>query len=67
MMEVSPMSQPQIVMTEPAASPADGLPTANGRMGTLVWTTPGAQSSSRSTGWTSSPSTATRRAPISRA
>jgi len=50
MMEVSPMSQPQIVMAQPAASPADGLPIGNGRMGALVWTTPGAQSSSRSTG-----------------
>jgi hypothetical protein len=37
-----PMSQPQIVMVQPAARPVEGLPIGNGRMGTLVWTTPGA-------------------------
>ena len=30
-----------ICMAQPAARPAEGLPIGNGRMGTLVWTTPG--------------------------
>ncbi len=33
--------QSHIVMTQPAARPVEGLPIGNGRMGTLVWTTPG--------------------------
>jgi len=35
------MSQPQIAMAQPAARPVEGHPIGNGRMGTLVWTTPG--------------------------
>ncbi len=35
------MSQPQIVITQPVARPVEGHPIGNGRMGTLVWTTPG--------------------------
>ena len=33
---------PQMVMSRPAARSVEGLPIGNGRMGTLVWTTPGA-------------------------
>ncbi len=36
------MPEAQIVTTQPAARPVDGHPIGNGRMGTLVWTTPGA-------------------------
>jgi len=40
-MDMPTMEQPWIVMTEPAARPVEGIPLGNGRMGTLVWTTPG--------------------------
>ncbi len=35
------VSESDLVYRKPAVAPYDGLPVGNGRMGTLVWTTPG--------------------------
>ncbi len=35
------VSTPNVVLQQPASRPVEGSPIGNGRMGTLVWTTPG--------------------------
>jgi len=38
--QIPTLFHPDLVFEEPVARPVEGMPIGNGRMGTLVWTTP---------------------------